>query len=199
MGSLFTQAVLDFFYHGKLLKEVSNTIISSVPKIPNPTSLHDYKPISCCNVAYKCITKILAKRLLSVLPSLISGEQSAFVPGRCIADNILLAYELVHGYHSRKGLPRYVLKVDLLKAFDSVEWHFLHVVLRDFHFPPWIADRIMSCVSSVRFSVAVNGEMVGFFPTILGLRLGDTLSSAFYIGYGDPLRTSPRQNYKPWV
>lgn len=92
-------AILSFFNDGKLLKEVNATIITLVPKVPNPTKGGDFRPISCCNIIYKCITKILANRLRPCLDGVVSANQTAFVPSRCIAENILLAQELVKNYH----------------------------------------------------------------------------------------------------
>jgi len=91
-----------------------------VPKKKNPASMGEYRPIFCCNVIYKCITKILANRLLPGLDEVISPNQGAFIPGRSIAKIILLARALVSEYHKDKGSPRCTLKVDLMKAYDSV-------------------------------------------------------------------------------
>ena len=86
---------------------------------PQPHISLKFKPIFCCNVVYKCISKILANWLLFVLPSIIGKKQCAFVPCKRIADNIILAHELVHVYHSRRGPLRCALKVDLLKHFKG--------------------------------------------------------------------------------
>ena len=91
VGEHVTRTVLDFFESGRLLKEVSNTILALVLKCANPSTLSDYRPISCCNVLYKCITKVMSRRLAVVLPGLVGQEQTAFVASRQIADNILLA------------------------------------------------------------------------------------------------------------
>lgn len=102
------------------------TIITLVPKKSNPTFMRDYRPISCCNLIYKVITKILANRLLLGLDDIVSCNQGAFVPKRSIGENILLAQELVNDYHKNKGSPRCALKIDLMKAYDSVSWEFYH-------------------------------------------------------------------------
>ncbi|KAL0278008.1 UNVERIFIED_CONTAM: hypothetical protein Sradi_7304600 [Sesamum radiatum] len=81
------------------------------------------------------ITKILVKRLQQVLPLLIDYSQNAFVPGRSIADNILLAQELLAGYNQTRLPARCTLKIDIQKAYDSVEWDFLLEVLRYLIFP----------------------------------------------------------------
>ena len=89
----------------------------------NPESMNDFRPISCCNTIYKGISKVIANRLKSVLPSIISKSQSAFIKGRSISDNILLAQELMRNYHRGDAQPRSAIKVDFRKAFDTVNWN----------------------------------------------------------------------------
>lgn len=74
-----------------LLKELNSTIISLLPKVTTPLKVTDYRPISCCNVLYKCISKIITNRMKNELLDIVSDNQSAFVPGRSISDNILLS------------------------------------------------------------------------------------------------------------
>ncbi|CAN1177339.1 Transposon TX1 uncharacterized 149 kDa protein [Linum perenne] len=78
-GKDVTAAILDFFEKGEMPLQVNSTNISLIPKVQNADVMTNFRPISCCNVLYKCITKILAKRLSIVLPSIISPSQSAFV------------------------------------------------------------------------------------------------------------------------
>ncbi|KAL0326638.1 UNVERIFIED_CONTAM: hypothetical protein Sangu_1741800 [Sesamum angustifolium] len=89
----------------------------------------DYRPISCCNVIYKAITKIIADRLATALEHLTDRCQAAFVGGRSITDNIFLAQEMVRQYTRKRISPRCTINVDLRKAFDSVSWTFLSQVL----------------------------------------------------------------------
>ncbi|KAL0444884.1 UNVERIFIED_CONTAM: hypothetical protein Slati_2211100 [Sesamum latifolium] len=124
VGEEVTRAILEFFRTGRLLKQVNTTLISLIPKVATPTVVAEFRPISCCNVLYKIITKILVQRMRGVLDKLISPSQNAFVPGRSIGDNILLAQELFHGYNKQHLPPRCALKVDLRKAYDTVEWYF---------------------------------------------------------------------------
>ena len=97
--------------------------------------MKDYRPIACCNVVYKCITKVIANRLQPVLPHIINLGQSAFVKGMSIADNILLMQELVRNYHRDTGPPKCAIKIDFMKAYDSVDWDFLFDVMNAMHFP----------------------------------------------------------------
>ena len=91
IGGEVTQAIKSFFGSGKLLREVNNTYIALIPKKQNSAQLKDFRPISCCNFMYKCISMLLANRLKRMLPNVINYAQSAFIPGRSIENNIMLA------------------------------------------------------------------------------------------------------------
>jgi hypothetical protein len=73
-------AIKDFFTSGLLLKEVNATIFTLVPKKINPSDMGDFRPIACCNVIYKCITKIIYNKMLPLMGNLVSMNQSAFIP-----------------------------------------------------------------------------------------------------------------------
>ncbi|GKC35543.1 putative RNA-directed DNA polymerase, eukaryota, reverse transcriptase zinc-binding domain protein [Tanacetum coccineum] len=105
-------AVKEFFVNGMLPKELNHTIIAVIPKVSSPTRINDYRPISCCNVLFKCISKIILNRIKRSLKVLVSSNQSAFVPGRRISNNILLTQELMHNYHLDRGTPRWALVDD---------------------------------------------------------------------------------------
>ncbi|KAL0380944.1 UNVERIFIED_CONTAM: hypothetical protein Sangu_0158700 [Sesamum angustifolium] len=95
VGDLVCRAVMDFFRSGRMLRQLNHTIIALVPKSEHSPSVADYRPLSCCNVIYKVITKIIADRLSPALEQLIDSSQAAFVGGRNITDNIFLAQEMV--------------------------------------------------------------------------------------------------------
>ena len=171
-----TKAVQEFFVNGKLLKEINHTTIALLPKINSPTRITDFRPISCCNVIFKCISKIIANRIKDSLTTLVSPNQSAFVPGRRIADNILLTQELMHNYHLNRGPSRCAFKVDIQKAYDTVNWQFLRCILIRFGFHERMVQWIMECVTTTSFSISVNGILHGYFKGKRGLRQGDPLS-----------------------
>ncbi|KAG7529879.1 Reverse transcriptase domain [Arabidopsis suecica] len=181
VGPELVEAVSEFFRSGQLLKQWNATTIILIPKIPNASSTSDFRPISLCNTVYKVISKLLAGRLQSLLPSVISNAQSAFLPGRLLAENVLLATELVNGY-SRKNIgPRGMLKVDLRKAFDSVKWEFITAILKAMHFPDRFINWISQCISTPQFSVSVNGVTSGYFQSSRGLRQGDPISPYLFV------------------
>ncbi|GKD94133.1 hypothetical protein Tco_1373970, partial [Tanacetum coccineum] len=82
VGGNITCVVRNFFFNGKLLKELNHTIISLIPKFTTLACINDYLPISCCNVLYKCISKIIVNRVKEGLGDIVSINQSAFVPGK---------------------------------------------------------------------------------------------------------------------
>ncbi|XP_038994260.1 uncharacterized protein LOC120118220 [Hibiscus syriacus] len=115
------KAVKYFFQNSSILPAFNSTIIALVPNIINPGKVKDYKPISCCSVVYKAITKILVHRLKNLLHDLITLNQTTFVKGIHIIDNILLAQDLVKGYGRKSISPRCAIKINLQKAFDSLD------------------------------------------------------------------------------
>ena len=84
-----------------------------------------FRPIACYTMLYKISAKALTNRLGHVIQEVIKPSQAGFIPRRFIADNILLATELIRGYSRTHVSPRCVIKVDIKKAYDSVEWPFL--------------------------------------------------------------------------
>jgi hypothetical protein len=90
------KAVKHFFTTGFMPEGTNDTSIVLIPKIDNPTELKDYRPIGLCNVLYKVVSKCLVNRLRPMLQDIISPTQSAFIPGRLITDNTLMAFECIH-------------------------------------------------------------------------------------------------------
>ncbi|XP_021984667.1 uncharacterized protein LOC110880453 [Helianthus annuus] len=120
--------------------------------------------------------KIISNRIKEGLLDIVSINQSAFVPGRRISDNILLKQELMHNYHRNVGPPRCAFQIDIQKAYDTVEWRFLEATLKGFGFHVKMVNWIMACVSSSTFSLAINGNLFGYFKGKRGLRQGDPMS-----------------------
>ena len=103
---------------------MNKTFIGMIPKVASPSELGQFRPISLCNVLANIDSKVLANRFKQILPHIISEEQSAFIRGLLITDNIIAAYECLHCMkrHKSKRNPYYALKLDMQKACDQVDW-----------------------------------------------------------------------------
>ena len=97
-----------------------------------------------------------------VLSSLINVAQSAFIKGRNISDNVLMAEEHFRGYARETEVPKCTLKIYLYKAFDSISWEFLMCALQKIHFPTTYINWIYACISTPMYSIKVNGILKGF-------------------------------------
>ena len=122
-----------------------------------------------------------------ILPMVIDHAQSAFIKGRQIRDNILLAQDLMHDYHKPGGIPHVAAKVDIMKAYDSVRWDFLMDLLSVPGFPPKMQGWIRACVTSTRYSINFNGEPIGYFAGARGIRQGDPMSPYLFVLVMDTL------------
>ncbi|KAL2249850.1 UNVERIFIED_CONTAM: hypothetical protein Sindi_2458700 [Sesamum indicum] len=152
-------------------QEINTTLLALIPKVHSPMTVSDFRPIAYCNVLYKIIAKLIVQRLGVKMDKLISPCHAAFVPGRSIGDNIMLAQELFTGYNQTRLPPRCALKVDIWKAYDTVDWDFLIVVMEMFGFPITFVKWIEECVTTPSFSVGLNRKPHGFFRGARGLRL----------------------------
>lgn len=176
IGKDFLAAIKSFFVKGFLSKRINSPILALIPKKDVVKEIKDSKPISCCNVLYKVISKLLANRLKGLLPKFIAWNQSAFVNGRLLMENMLLAIELIKDYHKDFIFPRCAMKIDISKAFDSVQWDFVLKTLEALNCPNEFIHWITLCITMPSFSVQVNGELAGFFNSKIGLRKGCSLS-----------------------
>jgi exonuclease III len=183
VGLEVCKVVLHFLNGARMEENINMTHIALIPKKIAPRSVSDFRPISLCNVSYKIIAKVLANRLKLTLPHIISANQSAFIPGRLITDNIVAAYETLHSMESRMwGKVGYMgIKLDMSKAYDRVEWNFLEAVMRKMEFPEVWISLVMGCVKSVSYSVIVNGQPVGNIKPTRGIRQGDPLSPYLFL------------------
>ncbi|KAK8915996.1 hypothetical protein KSP39_PZI022362 [Platanthera zijinensis] len=151
-------AVKSFFANGSMEAKWKETLVVLIPKCSSPCFPEHYRPISLCSTMYKVVAKIIANRMKPVLQKLISEEQAAFVPARLISDNCFHAQEMVHRVHTTQSKSGYmVMKIDMEKAFDRIQWPFVKRALMSFNFPPYWINLIMECITHPKFGLLING------------------------------------------
>jgi hypothetical protein len=173
-------AVLQFFTTGWILPSFNSNTIILIPKTSNADSMDQFRPIAMANFKFKIISKVLADRLATIMPNLISKEQRGFVAGRNIRDCICLTSEAINLLDKKSFGGNIALKIDISKAFDTLDWSFLLKVLKQFGFSTTFCNWIQAILSSAYLSISINGSQHGFFNCKRGVRQGDPLSPLLF-------------------
>lgn len=153
---------------------------TTIPKVHDASTLDKFRPIALTNFKFKIISKILADRIASLLPHLISKEQKGFIKGINICDCICIASEAFNLLDNTSFGGNVAIKVDVIKAFDTLSWDFLLQALKAFGFSHKFLNWISFILKSARLSVVVNGSLHGYFSCERGVQQGDPLSPILF-------------------
>ena len=145
------------------------------------------------NVDYKIATKTIAKQLEPLLPKLIYPDQTGFIKGRYIGENIRLISDIMDITLKRK-IPGILISLDCQKAFDSLEWPFMQRVLELFNFGASINNWIKVFYTDIESAVMNNGFSTKWFQLSRGVQQGCALSPYLYILAADMLSNKVRQS-----
>jgi hypothetical protein len=172
--------LVEFHRNGRLGKGINSTFIALIPKVESPQRLNHFCPISLMGSMYKILAKVLANRLRSIIGSVISDNQSAFVKGRQILDGILVANEVVDDAKKCKK-ELLLFKLDFENVYDSIDWRYLDKVMQKMGFPVLWQKWIKECIGTATASVLVNGSPTEEFPLKRGLKQRYSLSPFLFL------------------
>ena len=181
LGEIITEVFNYSVNKGELSESQKRGVITLLQKKgKDPLLIKNWRPVSLTNVDYKILTKSLAIRIEKVLPKLINENQSGFVKGRLITENIRLIDDIIETLKRRRetGL---ILLLDFEKAFDSVEWIYMHKILEKFNFGESFRKWVEICYTNISSTVINNGFTSGWFEIKRGVRQGCPLSTSLFI------------------
>jgi len=194
LNILFFESLQYSLLYGELSLEQRRGVLTLLPKAGKDlTKIKNWRPISILNVDYKIYAKILANRIKPVLPSIINRDQTGYIQGRLIGENVRTVKDIID-YFKDKNTESVLLFVDFEKAFDSLEWDFLSHSLESFGFGMNFIHYVKTLYSHICSSIINNGKLSESFSLERGIRQGCPVSAYLFIICAEQLSTKLRNS-----
>ena len=194
LGVFLVRSINYAYANGELSVTQKQGVITCIPKgNKDKAFLKNWRPISLLNVSYKIASATIASRIKSLLNNIINEDQTGFLPGRLMASNIRLLYDILYN-SDKNNTPGLLLLIDFAAAFDTVSWNFMSNVLNFFNFGPSIQKWIKLFYTNIESCVIINGHMSQWFQIHRGCRQGDALSPYLFILCAEILAILIRKN-----
>ena len=181
------------YINGHLSESQRRAIITLIHKKGNKKQLKNYRPISLTNIDYKILAFALSIRLQAVLDKVIGTQQTAYIKGRFIGQNIRSVLDIIE-YTDREQIPGLMLCLDFHKAFDSLEWNFMISVLKKFNFGTSFIKWIQLLYDQPIAKLKVNGWISEPIRQTRGIRQGCPVSAMAFILCTEILATAILDN-----
>ena len=165
---------------GSLGQDVNRGIIKLLPKDGDKTLIRNWRPITLLNVSYKILAKIMALRLVNILPKFVNSTQTGFIKGRYILENLITSWEAME-WSKCSHQNSAMLLLDFEKAYDRVEWRFILMMLEAFGFPPSFCNTVQVLLSDASAQVEVNGVLSSPFSLGRSIRQGCPLAPSLFV------------------
>ena len=193
LGQDLVEVLNSCYGAGSLTLSQRRGVISLSFKKGDRLDMRNWRPISLLNVDYKLAARAVAARLLKVIHLIVAKDQTCGVPGRYIGENVAFLRDVV-SYATTFDAPVVILSLDQEKAFDRVDWNFMHATLRKMGFGTSFLKWVNLFYTSVQSSVNVNGYLSRFFSLSRGVRQGCPLSPLLYVLVAEVLACNIRAN-----
>ena len=183
VGDDVIEELLSVLSSGHFLHKINYIHIILIPKINEPQTVANYRPISLANVISKIVSKFLANQLKLIFPNVISNSQSGFVPNQLITDNTTIAFEVLHRMRNKRTGKKgqMAIKLDISKVYDPVEWSFLRSIMLRLGIDDQWVRLAMEAVCTTPYSVLINGEPRGYITPSRGIKQGDLISPYLFL------------------